>query len=504
MVNESANSGKEAVTCLEQVFTNVSYPHHKLFSVFRTLCILVCRTVSNSDPHQGIIPPSFTLWLSFDKHLCSPHRWRFQWSWWLWQCSLHRHLNWICKQSIDSGKQIWTGLHQHLIYHSLNIFWSLRTSKQCHPSPSLSLPFSPFLSLSLSEAKLTYRYLLHLSIFMASPTPTLIKESYLQAFHYDSTSTSTCAALIGGGSSAAGGSDSVACIGTSTESASSQLTVANRSEQVFTNISYIILSTYFDHFEAMQPLSFSLSLSPLPLPFSLSLSLSQAKLTYRYLLHLSIFMASPTPTLIKESYLQAFHYDSTSTSTCAALIGGGSSEAGGSDSVACIGTSTESASRVNWQWQTDLNKSSPTSHISFSQHILITSNFEAMPPISLSLSRSLSLWSQADLPLFVAFVHIHGVSNSNPHQGIIPPSFSLWLNFDKHLCSPHRWRFQWSWWLWQCSLHRHLNWICKQSQLTVANRSEQVFTNISYIILSTYFDHFELRSNVTPSPSLSL
>ena len=133
-------------------------------------------------------------------------------------------------------------------------------------------------------------------------------------------------------------------------------------------------------------------------------------------------MASRTPTLIKESYLQAFHYDSAATSTCAALIGGGSSEAGASDSVACIGTSTESASRVNWQWQTDLNRSSPTSHISFSQHILITSK-QCHPYPSLSLPfcpfLSLSLWSQADPPLFVAFVHIHGVSNSDPHQGII-------------------------------------------------------------------------------------
>ena len=219
--------------------------------------------VSNSDPHQGIIPPSFSLWLNLNKHLCSPHRGRFQWSWWLWQCSLHRHLNWICKQS--------------------------------------------------------------------------------------------------------------------------QLTVANRSEQVFTNISYIILSTYFDHFELRS------NATSLSLYLSLSLSLSEAKLTYRYLLHLSIFMASRTPTLIKESYLQAFHYDSISTSTCAALIGGGSSEAGGSDSVACIGTSTESASRVNWQWQTDLNRSSPTPHISFSQHILITWSNATPLPLSLSLSPFLSL-----------------------------------------------------------------------------------------------------------------
>ena len=212
--------------------------------------------------------------------------------------------------------------------------------------------------------------------------------------------------------------------------------MANRSEQVFTNISYIILSTYFDHFELRSnatplPLSLSLPFSPF---LSLSLSLSEAKLTYRYLLHLSIFMASRTPTLIKESYLQAFHYDSTSTSTCAALIGGGSSAAGGSDSVACIGTSTESASS-----QLTVANRSEQVFTNISYIILSTyfDHFEAMQPLSFSLSLSLpfspflpfslslSLSSQADLPLFVAFVHIHGVSNSNPHQGIIPPSFSL-------------------------------------------------------------------------------
>ena len=85
------------------------------------------------------------------------------------------------------------------------------------------------------------------------------------------------------------------------------------------------------------------------------------------------------------------------------------------------------------------------------------------------------------------------VSNSKPHQEIIPPSFSLGLNFYKHLCSHHRRRFQWRRWLWQCSLHRHLNWIPQQSQLTVANSSQQVFNTISYIILSTCFDHFEAQ-----------
>ena len=78
---------------------------------------------------------------------------------------------------------------------------------------------------------------------------------------------------------------------------------------------------------------------------------------------------------------QLFHYDSTSTSTCAALIGGGSSDAGGSDSVACTGTSTESASKVN-NWQTVLTSSSTTSDISFSQH----DHFKAMLPLSPSIS----------------------------------------------------------------------------------------------------------------------
>ena len=96
------------------------------------------------------------------------------------------------------------------------------------------------------------------------------------------------------------------------------------------------------------------------------------------------------------------------------------------------------------------------------------------------------------------------VSNSKPHQEIIPPSFSLGLNFYKHLCSPHRRRFQWRRWLWQCDLYRHLNWIPQQSQLTVANSSQQVFNTISYIILSTCFDHFEAKLPSLPrSPNPS-
>ena len=140
MVNVPPNSGKETLKdcdmiCLEQVFTNASYPHHKLFSVFRTLSILVCNTVLNSKPHQEIIPPNLSLWFNFHKHLCSPHWWRFQWCRWLWQCNLHRHLSWICKQSqlvVNGSDQLFNN-----IWHIILSTWSLRSNAPHLPSFSI-------------------------------------------------------------------------------------------------------------------------------------------------------------------------------------------------------------------------------------------------------------------------------------------------------------------------------------------------------------------------------
>ena len=258
------------------------------------------------------------------------------------------------------------------------------------------------------------------------------------------------------------------------------------------------------------------STAPLSLPRSPNPSWTTIQMSFAYVncIHLSSFVhiqsiLSRSLNLIKKSHLQAFQYDSTSTSTCAALIDRGSSDEAGSDSVACIGTSTESPSKVNWQWQTALNRSSTPSHISFSRHVLITSKHSSpiSPKISQpKLNNHSDVFCICQLHSFVVICpySIYTVSKSKPHQEITPPSFSLWLNFHKHLCSPHRQRFQWRRWLWQCSLHRHLNWIPQQSQLTVANSSQQVFNTISYIILSTCFDHFEAKLPSLPrSPNPS-
>ena len=107
------------------------------------------------------------------------------------------------------------------------------------------------------------------------------------------------------------------------------------------------------------------STAPLSLPRSPNPSWTTIQMSFAYVncIHLSSFVhiqsiLSRSLNLIKKSHLKAFHYDSTSTSTCAALIDGGSSDEAGSDSVACIGTSTECRSKINEQWKTVISTSS--------------------------------------------------------------------------------------------------------------------------------------------------